>query len=332
MYYLVTLIFISSFSIIILLNSQNIGNSFRLIDYPNKRKLLKQKAVKIGSILFTLPIFVTLIDSYLNKHFLNIQIISLFFCLFAFLLIGYVDDSKGLSAIKKILLYFIISFIFFKINEQLVIHNLNFYLFDTKNISNISLYFTCFCIIALIVATDLFDGINLSVSIFLLSKLIIIYFYFDQSYFSKTSLLYFIIPLFLFIRFNLKNKVFLGTGATCVLSFVISLELINYYNLVPTKLSAIHILSLLFLPGLDMIRVFLYRFVKSGQIFKPDKKHFHHLLAKKFGLNRVIFFLPVLFVFFDFITIFFYEKIYYIIFFQFLTYILLIKICLFKKQ
>ena len=324
---IITLSLIALISIIILNKSFEIGNFLNIIDYPNKRKINKNKAVKIGSILFLLPTSFVLVTIYFNNSLLNIEIISLVFIFFFFFLIGFVDDSISLSATKKIILYFIITFIFIKLNPRFEINSLNFYSFDTKDISNISIYFTCFCIISLIIAIDLIDGINLTASIFLLSKLVLVYLTFDKFFFEHYIILYILVPLVLFLFFNAKGKVYLGTGGTCILSFFISLLIIDISKNYESSFSASHILAILLIPGLDMIRVFLIRFFKNGKIFAPDKRHLHHLMEKKLGANKTILILSFIFILTDLVVISFYSYIYYIILSQLIIFIIILKIC-----
>ncbi len=325
--YLVSLISVFFISLFILINSLKIGKLLNIIDYPNKRKLNTSKAVKIGSILFAFPVFFILLEIYLSKNLLNIEIISLTFILFCFFIIGFVDDSISLSATKKIILYFIIIFVFIKLNPKYEINSLNFYLFETKDIKNISIYFTCFCIISFIIAVDLMDGINLTASIFLLSKLLFIYFIFEEVIFQKQLILFLIIPLMLFLFFNAKGKVYLGTGGTCVLAFFISFIIINKANNYPNLLSATHILALLLIPGLDMIRVFLIRFFKNGKIFTPDKRHLHHLMENKYGLKSTIATLSLLFISTDLTIIYLYDFVNYIILMELLIFFTILKVC-----
>ena len=48
----------------------------------------------------------------------------------------------------------------------------------------------------------------------------------------------------------------------------------------------------MFLPAIDSIRVTVERIIKGESPFKPDMRHLHHLLLKKFDKNLV--FLPYL--------------------------------------
>ena len=42
---------------------------------------------------------------------------------------------------------------------------------------------------------------------------------------------------------------------------------------------------LLWIPGLDMLRVFILRIKKGKNPFYPDQNHFHHILKKLFDNN-----------------------------------------------
>ena len=325
--YLISLLTIFLISIFILNGSLKIGSLFKIIDYPNKRKLNKNKAVKIGSILFAFPIFSILILTFINQSLLNIEIISLTFIFLCLFIIGFVDDRISLSATKKIILYFIISFLFVKLNSRFEINSLNFYFFEAKDIKSIGIYFTCFCIISLIIASDLMDGINLNAGIFFLSKLLVIFFIFNDLFISKKFVLFLIIPLVVFLIYNFRGKVYLGTGGTCVLAFFLSLIFIEQANNFPNFLSATHILAILLIPGIDMIRVFLIRFFKNGKIFTPDKRHLHHLLENKFGINKTIVILSSLYISTDFISFYLYDFIYYLILFQIISFITILRVC-----
>lgn len=307
------------FSFCILIYSAKIGKFFNLVDIPNKRKLNSKSSVKIGSLIFLLPILFFLINSFYLSIFLNLEIICFFVIFTLLFFIGFVDDSKGMLAIKKIILYFFISFLFLKINPRFMIHDISLYSFNIKNISIISIYFTCFCIVCVIVASDLLDGINISASFFFFINFLFIIFVNNSTKFFDLNLSILIV-LFLFFIFNIKNKVYLGTGGTCILAFILSLNLIEVGASNPKVLSATHIFSLLFLPGVDMIRVFLVRLFSKGGLFIPDQNHIHHIIVKEFGINKAIIFLCLFYLLTNLSVIIFYNKIYYIILAQLVVY------------
>ena len=44
----------------------------------------------------------------------------------------------------------------------------------------------------------------------------------------------------------------------------------------------------MFLPGIDMIRLFFTRLKNKNNPFSPDRKHLHHKLLQKFGYKYTI--------------------------------------------
>ena len=49
------------------------------------------------------------------------------------------------------------------------------------------------------------------------------------------------------------------------------------------------ILLIMFLPGIDMIRLFFIRIKNKKNPFSPDRNHLHHKLLEKFGYKYTIF-------------------------------------------
>ena len=135
----------------------------------------------------------------------------------------------------------------------------------------ISLIFTIFCIFALYNAFNFIDGVNgAATSIILFWIFFLITKKFNYIYLSL------LITFLIIFVFNLKGKLFLGNSGTSIISILFSIFLINDYNL--GLIFADEIMFLLFFPGLDMIRVTLFRISKNKKIYDADKTHFHHYL------------------------------------------------------
>ena len=92
--------------------------------------------------------------------------------------------------------------------------------------------------------------------------------------------------LFLLLILNIKNKLFLGDGGILLLGSFFSIFLILNYNLNKNKIFADEIFLVLFLPGIDLIRLIVIRFLKGKNIFEGDLLHIHHLLITKFSLIK----------------------------------------------
>ena len=121
----------------------------------------------------------------------------------------------------------------------------------------------------------MFDGINLQVALYSILLFIIFLLKGININFNLVILL----SLTLFLYFNYKNKCFLGDSGSNILFFIISCTVIKNYN-INLNFQIEEIFILMFLPGLDMFRLFLFRLIRGNNPFKADNSHIHHLLYK----------------------------------------------------
>jgi len=258
-------------------------NLFKLnIDYPDFNRKIHTKPVALaGGLIIILNIFFLFIYLIFFKketvHF------SFFWgCLMIFTL-GFLDDKYKLSYNNKFIflsLIFTISFFLDKNLrvDQLYIESMN----KTININYFSLFFTVFCFLLLSNALNMFDGINcqcIIFSIILFSYLLTL---------QNQLLIFFLILIFIFLSYlNTKNLIFLGNSGSYLASFIISHQIIYFYNSKIIK-SIEEIFILLMIPGIDMLRVFLHRLYNKKNPFKADKNHLHHFLLNRYGYKSTI--------------------------------------------
>ena len=95
------------------------------------------------------------------------------------------------------------------------------------------------------------------------------------------------IPFILFFYLNYLNKSFLGDSGCFVISILIGLLSISFYNLGFIKYSD-NIFLLMLIPGIDMLRLFILRLKNKKNPFSPDRNHIHHLLQNNFGTKKAI--------------------------------------------
>lgn len=260
---------------IILSKRKIIASKFKLNDYPDKRKIHNVPTPLLGGIC----LFVTLIP--LNYYFYLYQEtkLSSFLTIIAFytifFLIGLWDDIRTLSPKIKTIIVTLILIILLLMNNNYLINELNFRYSSRVIYLNIfSLAFTVFCFFSLYNALNFIDGYNgvsLSISIYWTLILLI----------KNPNLVYLITIIILIIiyYYNLKGKIFLGNSGSSLLSTFFAISLIGDYNIYKT-IYADEILFLLFIPGIDMIRVTIERIFKKQKIYNPDKLHLHHYLIK----------------------------------------------------
>tara|TARA_B100001057_G_scaffold397301_1_gene407413 strand:- start:219 stop:716 length:498 start_codon:yes stop_codon:yes gene_type:complete len=121
-----------------------------------------------------------------------------------------------------------------------------------------------------------------------------------------------------FLRYNFSttNKIFMGDTGSLTIGLVLSIlalkllnikeyqfnfEFIEYHDL------PIIVLTILFLPISDLMRVVVIRIINNKAIYKPDKNHIHHaMISIGFSHRRaslVINTLNILFTFFVLLTL-----------------------------
>ena len=295
-----TFFILSIINILIFFNFTKISKIINLYDMPNKNlKIHKNKTSLIGgSIIMLNIILLFFIDFFLGASFfdfyLNIdnQLIFLFILCIIFIL-GFCDDKFNLSPNKKFVFLTLITLIFIILDKNLLVQRISFSFYPHKIfIENYSIFFTVFCFLILINALNFYDGINGQSLIFyfiVFSYLLII-----SEKFEFYGIILFIITFLLFL--NLKKLLFLGDNGIYVLTIILSTALIYEHNVYRNIIFVDEIFMLLFLPGLDLIRLTITRLLKGKNPFYGDRNHIHHLLIKKYSLlttNLILFFLGI---------------------------------------
>ena len=106
--------------------------------------------------------------------------------------------------------------------------------------------------------------------------------------FSSDIFLYGLLITILFFNYlNFKNKLFLGDGGSISLGFLFSYFFIFYYNNNLIEFSdAIYLY--MYLPGLDLMRLYIIRIKNKSSPFRPDRNHIHHYLLNSYGYKKTI--------------------------------------------
>ena len=329
------LLFANLMSVLIFLilykNKNFITKKLNLIDYPDKnRKLHKTKIPLIGGLLiFLCFIYLVVINQlfFTNTNFLaKIAIILL-----PIFIIGLLDDVYNLSPINKIFFLSFLILLFLYFNKEFLLKELYFDDYKKIYILNdiLSLLITTFCLLLLINAFNMSDGINgLAHSISILWLIIL------MALFNLNVTFYFItLIIFLSFIFNYQGKYFLGNSGSLFISSFIGLLTIYLYNsnLNSKNLLSVEKVILIFLiPGLDMLRLFIIRLSNKKSPFLGDLDHFHHLLISNLPLYKAIIYYLLL-ILWPFIFLEFY-KIKYFFIFLLQSIIFLFLVSLFKNS
>lgn len=284
-----------------------ISSKINLYDFPdNIRKFQKVKVSLLGGtfivVLFNFYIFANI------NHLINFEIfpnllllesykeIGLFFVTSnALFLIGLYDDKYNLSPRDKVLLIILFLVIFVYFDKDVQIYELRSSIFNKIFLLHGSSFiFTVSCFSALIIALNMFDGIN---GQSFLNFLMIFLFLIGYQIFQQISFLI-IFLLIIFSYLNFKNKIYLGDSGVYFCGFLASYFIIKTYNY-EILIYAEEVIIILIIPIIDMMRLFIKRIYKGKNPFRPDRDHIHHIIQNKFGnkgiyLIFILLFMPLL--------------------------------------
>ena len=231
-------------------------------------------------ILFNFYLFYFQKQLVIDYQFNILILISIIF------IIGLIDDLFQLSYIKRLIFIYLIFIIFLKSTNFYIIDQLYFESINkTVLLGSFALYITPFFILLLLNSLNMADGINGNSGIIIISYLYLLY---ENNINLNLLVLSIIIPLILFLYFNLRNKIYLGDSGIYLLSSIIALYVINKYNTKSIMISCEEIFLIFLIPGLDMFRLFILRLLKKRNPFKGDNNHLHHLLLSKYDLKYTL--------------------------------------------
>ena len=281
-FYLLILVFLIHFTLY--KNKKKFFSNY-FLDMPNvSRKIHKEPTYLLGGHFIFISYSVFLLFSFdysLNHKFVFFFIFS---CIF---LIGILDDLKDLKPIVKLGLVLIIYLVLIHFDNDYLLEKIYFETFDKNlNFGIYSYLVSILCVLLLINAINLIDGING------LAMMVFIIIYLFLHYFLNVAFNIFIFIFYLFIFFNIyKGKYFLGNSGSLIIGALIAFSTIKAYNSNFTQNNSAEDIVILFLiPGIDMLRLFARRIIDKKNPFTADNLHLHHLLSSTFSLEKVLFF------------------------------------------
>ena len=272
--------------------NNKIAGFLNLYDKPDKIRKKHQSIVPLtGGVFIFLNIIFFLVflffeKSYLNKinvFFNNKDFFIFFIVLIIFFLIGFFDDKFEISANYKILFITPVLILTVILSEDLLIDVVTFTFFK-KNYYlpfYVSVIWSVLCFLLFINALNMFDGINYQVGTYSIFLCII---FINYNYFTLFFIIFFISLIF-FLLLNHQNKAFLGDSGTHVLAFVFGYFFIKFYNQT-NYLKADQIVLLMIIPGIDLMRLFIYRIYKGLPPFQADRNHLHYVVLLKNNLLK----------------------------------------------
>jgi UDP-GlcNAc:undecaprenyl-phosphate GlcNAc-1-phosphate transferase len=285
----------SLFLLFIHLNFLKISILANIYDNPKniKRKRHKNPVPLLGGLIILLNLFiislVLLLDKFFNFHiepesYFQQKTFGIFFVIhfFGFLifLIGVFDDKYNVSGNLRLILMTILLVVFFLLYENFLISKIFFSNNFVLDLRYLSFFLTVLCFLVFLNSLNMLDGVNNLLS----SYLIIIFLIFLFKGVYPLFCLLILLSLFFFSYLNYKTKCFMGSNGSYFLGFCVAIILISQHN--EQKIYAEEVINILFLPVIDLFRIFSTRTLNNKPFYQPDLNHIHHLLKKKF--NAVI--------------------------------------------
>lgn len=229
-----------------------------------------KKVLLTGGLLIYLLIFYF----YKQTHFKFYLFISLI------LILGILSDLKIVRSASSRFFLQITIVIFFVISSEIYLENTRISILDEFLKNYLFNYlFVSFCILILLNGSNFIDGLNgLSLGYYILISLIVFYLNNNGYIFSGFIMLnYLIIFLITVLILNLFNLIFLGDSGAYILSLIFSSFLIDFYILNQT-ISPFFIILLLWYPCFETLFSMIRKIVLRKSPMKPDNKHLHQLV------------------------------------------------------
>lgn len=286
MKFIYLLLSITSINFIIFKNLKKISKFINLYDKPNKKRKIHSVPIpSIGGIILVINlVLVGLINVFFK--ILDFNYLVFFFYALVIFFIALIDDILDILPYKKFFLISLVIFFFLLFNNDKLISRIifDFYYLSIENYF-ISFFITWLCVMLLMNALNLYDGVNgqlATYAIFVFAIFLYKNIFFDLSFFILFFLLFFLYN-------NLRGRIFLGDNGSFLIGFVIAFIVISN-NSTANYLTGEKIFLLMFLPGMDMFRLFVERLIKRQNPFTADSSHIHHLFIKKFSQKNLLFF------------------------------------------
>ena len=212
---------------------------------------------------------------------LNNFSISLYLCALFILIFMIFDDFFEIRASYRIIFQSLIAMLMIIMTDEKIVGVGNLLGFGEINLGNFSMIFTIFCVVGLMNAFNMIDGLNGICASLALLPLIFVAYFGNFSY----GLLIPIGAIIGFLAYNLgylgkKRGVFLGDSGSNVLGFAVAFICIEYSQNINhnSYINPVTALWLVAIPLIDCITVFTSRILKGIMPFRPGRDHLHHKL------------------------------------------------------
>lgn len=278
----ITLTAIISFLVLLKL-LKPLALNYGLTDKPTSRKAHKGRVPLLGGIVIWLSVVIATLAS-------NIQIPHAWAFYLAgslTVLLGAIDDKYNLSVRIRFAMQIIISLIM-AVGAENTINNLGAILGpDIILLNGFSYLFTVICIVGVMNAINMMDGIDgLAASVCLISFAGILFLRGEITSSHSQLIICIMASLLVFISFNLnlwripRGKLFLGDAGSMLLGLLVVWFMGLNTQGTQATFKPIIAVWLIAIPLIDMASIMYRRIRKKQSPFKPDRDHLHHIFMR----------------------------------------------------
>ncbi|MGA1866914.1 MAG: MraY family glycosyltransferase [bacterium] len=266
---------------------KKVGHKIGALDFPEARKIHNGVIPRCGGIVIYLGFFLPFLFSFISqngifKSFqLNKKIVGFAVGGSLIMLVGLLDDIKGLKAYTKFIAQiFIAIFVYwcgFRIDKII------FPYFGIIEFSNLSLPISTLWFLMVINAINLIDGLDgLAVGVSLFASIVLaIISVIRHEYLGFLIFSSFSGTLVGFLPYNFNPaSIFLGDSGSYFIGFVLAALGLGTSQKSSMTVAILTPIIALGLPLMDMIWATIRRFIFGNKIFAPDKEHLHHKLIQ----------------------------------------------------
>jgi len=209
------------------------------------------------------------------------------------------DDLWGLRALTKLFLQSVcVGGLIFV--SDMYINNLgNLFGFGDINLGLFGIPFTIFCVVGIMNAFNMIDGINgLCATMCLICFMSIIYIINADSILSLFPLILPVGSIFGFLMYNLgilgDRTVFLGDNGSNALGFLCAWVLIYFSSIENAVISPVTALWLVAIPFVDAVGVIFSRILNKLKVLNSHRDHIHHKMINKNISSEATFFILII--------------------------------------
>ena len=275
-----------------------------LVDIPDRsRKFHKRATPLTGGIGILLAVIIST-EIYLDmnnlKGYMPEFSQKLYVASIPLLLLFLVDDFKTLRPFYRLMIQVVLS-LYVIFSTDVYLYTLgNLFGFGEIQLGILSIPLTIFCVVGIMNAFNMIDGINGLCAGSAMAALLFIGFYSGLMYDSVLIIL--IGSMLGFLIFNLrffgkKRGVFLGDSGSNLIGFWVAWSAIYASQNMLYQVEPITMLWFVSIPLLDCIGLIFSRVIKGVSIASPGRDHIHHKLMLRYspeGTLGIILFISLL--------------------------------------